>query len=75
MNQHDLHAHALDHGEVLHQAGQLARFDGFARDGHDKGFATVHVDVGRNRAEPRDEGEIEDSGHGSTAHEMKVFGR
>ena len=64
VHQHHFDAHALDHGQVLHQAGQLARRNGFPRNGHDKSFAAVHVYVGRHRTEPRDEGEIEDSGHG-----------
>ena len=48
MHQHNLDTHALDHGQVLHQAGQLARRNGFPRNGHDKSFAAVHVDVGRH---------------------------
>ena len=64
MHQHHLHAHALDQRQVLHQAGQFASSNGLTGDGHHKGFATVHMDVGRDRAEPRNESEIEDSGHG-----------
>ena len=64
VNQHHFHAHALDQRQVLHQAGQLTRSNGFTGNGHHKGFASVHMDVGRDRAEPRNESEIEDSGHG-----------
>ena len=63
MHQHNIDAHALDHGQVLYQARQFAGFNGFACDGHHKGFAAVHMDVRRYRAEPGDEGEIENSGH------------
>ena len=61
VNQHHFHTHTLDECQVLHQAGQFARCDGFASDGHHKGFAAVHVDIGCNRSKPRDEGEIENS--------------
>jgi len=62
--QHHFDAHALDHGQVLHQTGQFASLDGLTRNGHHKSFATVHVYVGRDRAEPGDECEIENGGHG-----------
>ena len=74
VHQHHFHAHALNHGQVLHQAGQFAGFYRLACDGDHKGFATVHVYVGGDRAEPGDEGEIENSRHGLAAHEVKVFG-
>ena len=61
VNQHHFHTHTLDECQVLHQAGQFARRDGFASDGHHKGFAAVHVDIGCDRSKPRDEGEIENS--------------
>ncbi len=63
MHQHDLHAHTLNHRQVLRQMVQLARGDGFARNAHHKGLVAKFVDVRRDRAEPRNEGEIEDSGH------------
>jgi hypothetical protein len=37
--------------------------NGFTCNAHHKGFASVHVNVGCNRAKPRDKSEIEDSGH------------
>jgi len=64
VHQHHAHAHALDEGQVLRQVGQLARRNGFARDAHHKRLVAEFVDVGRDRAEPGHEGEVEDRGHG-----------
>ena len=63
MHQHNLHAHALNQSQILGQVLQLAGSDGFTRNAHDKGFATVHVDVGCHRAKPRHKGEVKDSRH------------
>ena len=63
VDQHDAHAHALDQCQVLHDAGQFARSNGLSGDPHHEGLAPVHVDVGRHRPEPGDEGEIENGGH------------
>jgi hypothetical protein len=63
VHQHNLDAHALDHGQVLRQAVQLARGNGLARNAHHKRLVAELVDVRRNRPEPGDEGEIEDRGH------------
>ncbi|MCY1533662.1 hypothetical protein D9M68_690020 [compost metagenome] len=65
VHQHDLDAHALDQGQVLRDVLQLARRDGLARQRDHEGLAAVRVDVGRDRAEPGHEGEIEDGGHGA----------
>jgi ATP-dependent helicase HrpA len=42
---------------------QLTGCDGFSGNTDDKSFAPMHVNVGRHRAKPRYEGEVEDSGH------------
>ena len=63
MHQHHLHAHALNQRQVLRQMLQLARRNSLARQTHHKGFATVQVDVGCYRAEPRYEGEVENGTH------------
>jgi len=63
VHQHYLDAHALDQGQVLGDVLQLAGRDRFAGHCHHEGLAAMHVDVGRDRAEPGDEGEIEDGGH------------
>jgi hypothetical protein len=63
VHQHDLHAHALDHGQVLRQVVQLAGGNGLARNADHKGLVAELVDVGRHRPEPGHEGEIEDGGH------------
>ena len=63
MDQHNLHTHALNQGQILGQVLQLASCDGFTCNAHHKGFATVHVDVGCHRAKPRYEGEVKDSRH------------
>ena len=63
MDQHNAHAHALDECQVLRQVGQLTRGNGFARDADHKGLATMHVNVGRDRTEPRHKGEVKNSGH------------
>jgi hypothetical protein len=72
VHQHDLHAHALDQRQVLRDVLQLAGGDGLAGDADHEGLAAVHVDVGRHRAEPGHEGEIEDGGHGRGA--VLLFG-
>ena len=64
MHQHNFDAHALNQGQVLRQMLQFARRNGLACNAHHKGFATVHVNVGRHRSKPGYEGEVEDSGHG-----------
>ena len=63
VHQHDLHAHAADQRQVLRDVLQLARRDRLAGHPDHEGLAPVHVDVGRHRAEPGHEGEIEDGGH------------
>ena len=64
VHQHDLHAHALDHGQILRDVGQLVRGNRLTRHAHDKGLAPVHVDIGRHGAEPGHESEVENGGHG-----------
>ncbi len=64
MHQHQTHAHALNQGQVLCQIGQLAGRNGLASQGHHKGFAPMHVNVGRHRAKPGHKGEMENVGHG-----------
>ena len=64
MHQHHPDAHALDQGQVLHQVGQFASRNGFARNAHDKGFAPVHVDIGRHRSKPGHKGEVKNGRHG-----------
>ena len=64
VHQHDLDAHGLDHGQVLRDVVQLAGRDGFTREPHHEGLVAELVDVGRHRAEPGHEGEVEDGGHG-----------
>ena len=64
VHQHHLDAHALDQGQVLHQVGQFASRNGFARNAHDKGFAPVHVDIGRYRSKPGHKGEVKNGRHG-----------
>jgi hypothetical protein len=67
VHQHDLYAHALDHGQVLRQVLELSCRDGFPADTHHEGLVAELVDVGRHRPEQRDKGEIEDGGHGARA--------
>ncbi len=64
VHQHDLHAHALDQCEVLRDQRQLARRDRLTGNAHHQRVAAVLVDIGRDRAEPGHEGEVEDVGHG-----------
>ena len=59
VHQHDLHAHALDHGQVLREVRQFACGNRLTRDADHKGLVAELVDVGRNRPEPGHEGEIE----------------
>lgn len=63
VHQHHLHAHALDHGQVLRQVVQLACGNGFSGHAHHKGLVAELVDVGCHRPEPGHEGEVEDVGH------------
>jgi hypothetical protein len=63
MHQHHLHAHALDQRQILRDVLELAGSDRLTRHGHHEGLAAVHMDVGRDRAEPGHEGEVEDGGH------------
>jgi hypothetical protein len=65
VHQHDLDAHALDQRQVLRNVLQLARRDRFPRQGDHESLAAVRVDVGRDRAEPGHEGEVENGGHGA----------
>ena len=53
----------LDQRQVLREVLQLAGRDRLAGDADHEGLAAVRVDVGRHRAEPGDEGEVEDGGH------------
>ena len=62
--QNDLEAHAVNQRQVLHDVGQFARCNGFARHAHHQCLAAVHMDVGRNGSEPRNESEIENGRHG-----------
>ena len=64
VHQHDFHAHALHHGQVLCQVLQLARSNGFATHANYKGLMAELVDVGCHRAKPGHKGEVENSGHG-----------
>ena len=64
VHQHNLHAHALDHGQVLCQIGQFACSNGLATHTNHEGLVAKFVDIWRYRAKPRHEGEIENSGHG-----------
>ena len=64
VHQHDLHAHGLDQCQVLRNAVQLAGRNRLTRQPDHKRLVAELVDVGRHRAEPGDEGEIEDGGHG-----------
>ncbi|MOA36618.1 hypothetical protein D3C78_1581520 [compost metagenome] len=64
VDQHDAHAHGLDHRQILGNARELARGNGFARDTDDEGLVAEFVDIRRNRTEPGNEGEVEDGGHG-----------
>ena len=65
MHQHDAHPHGLDQRQVLGDVLQLARRDAFAREANHKRLVAKLVDVRRHRAEPGDEGEVEDSRHGA----------
>ena len=55
VHQHQLHAHRVEDGQVLHQRVELAGDDHLARDRHDEGLAVVRMDVRRHGAEPRHE--------------------
>ena len=63
VNQNDLHPHALNQRQVLGQGLKFSGLDGLTRDGHHKGLAPVHVDVGCNRSEPGHKSEIKDQRH------------
>ena len=63
VHQHHFHAHALDHGQVLHQARQFPCLYSLTCNSNYKSFASVHVYVRCNRAEPGDKSEIENCGH------------
>ena len=52
VHQHNFHAHALDHGQVLRQVRQLAGRNRFTRNTHHKGLVAELVDVRRHRPEP-----------------------
>ena len=69
MHQHDSHAHALDHGQILGQELQLARRNGFTGNTDNKGLISKFVDVGSDRAKPGHKGEVENSGHGTQGRE------
>jgi len=63
VHQHNAHAHALNERQVLRQVGQLACGNGLARDTDHKGLAAMHVDIRRDRTEPRHKGEVKNGGH------------
>ena len=65
VHQHDFDAHRLDQRQILHDVLQLACGHRFPGQADDKDLVAKLVDVGRNRAKPRHEGEVEDGGHGS----------
>ncbi len=64
VHQHNLDPHALDHGQILRQMGQLASGDGLTGNAHHEGLVAKLVDVGGNRTKPRHKGEIENGAHG-----------
>ena len=64
VNQDNVDPHAVDQGQVLHNAGQFAGVDGLTGHRHHKGLAPVHVDVRGHGAKPRHKGEVKDRGHG-----------
>ena len=64
VHQYDLHAHGLDHGQVLHDGAELARGNGLARQAHHESLVPELVDIRRHGPEPGDKGEVENGGHG-----------
>ena len=52
VHQHQLHAHRVQDGQILHQRVELARGDHLAGDRHDEGLAVIGMDVRRHGAEP-----------------------
>ncbi|MNV89225.1 hypothetical protein D3C71_1835050 [compost metagenome] len=63
--QNNLYAHGLDQCQVLRNAVQLAGRNRLTREPDHKRLVAELVDVRRHRAEPGDEGEVENGGHGS----------
>ena len=66
MHQNYFNAHALNHGEVLGEVGQLARSDGFTRNANDKSLVAKLVNVGCDRTKPRNKGKVKYGGHGQS---------
>jgi hypothetical protein len=64
VHQHQLDAHGVQDGQVLHEGVELARGDGLAGQADHEGLAAVGVDVGRHGAKPGHEGVREDEAHG-----------
>ena len=65
MHQDDANAHALNQCQVLHNAGELTRCDGFTGQSNDQRLTPVHVNVGGYRPKPRNKCEVENVRHGS----------
>ena len=63
MHQHQLDAHGMQDGQILHKSIELARCNQLPGHGHDKRLAVVRVDVGRHRAKPGHEGVGENKAH------------
>ncbi len=60
VHQHQLHAHRVKDGQILHQRVELACGNHLAGDRHDEGLAVIGVDVRRHGTEPGHEGVGED---------------
>ena len=65
VHQHELDAHRMQDGEVLHEGVELACGDQFTSHGHDEGLAVIGVDVGRDSAKPGDEVVRDVGAHGA----------
>ena len=72
VHQHDLHAHGLDHGQILHDGAELAGIDGFTGQAHHKGLVSELVDIGGHGPEPGDKGEVENGGHDGARRPRKA---
>ena len=72
MHQNHFNAHALNHGQVLGEMGQLSRRDRFTRNANDKSLVAKLVNVGCDRAKPRHKGKVKYRGHGQSLRRESV---
>ena len=75
VHQNQLDPHALNESQVLCQGLKFVRLDRLSRNGHHKGLAPVHVNVGGHRSEPGHKGEVKNQRHKGVVLKKKNVAR